>query len=86
MYSFQARINANMAVEMIPGTEIGRQILKNVPNWLQPSTRALSSISLGMAASKYPLIIKVQKGTAHTVYAMISPLYVFVIPILNIMK
>lgn len=35
--------------------------------WLQPSTRALSSISLGMAASKYPLIIRVQKGTAQTV-------------------
>ena len=67
IYSFHASINAKIAVEMIPGTEIGRQILKNVPNWLQPSTRALYSISLGMAASKYPLIIRVQKGTAQTV-------------------
>ena len=50
--SFQANINAKIAVEAIAGAERGNTIRNKTSNLLQPSINALSSISRGISRKK----------------------------------
>ncbi len=49
-YSFQARIDVNNAVEMMPGKACGRITSTNACIRVAPSTRAADSRSSGIAA------------------------------------
>jgi len=69
--SFQERMKERMAVETIPGAEIGSAILRNVCIREQPSTAAESSNSLGTSKKKL-LIIKTAKGRVKDKCAMIT--------------
>ena len=64
-YSFQAARNENRQVTATAGRERGNMMRVNIWIWLQPSTLAASSSSLGMV-SKKPFISQTQSGNAVT--------------------
>jgi hypothetical protein len=74
--SFHEKIIQKIDVAMIPGRDRGKTILKIAPKYEQPSIKAASSISVGIASKKF-FKIKIESGKLNVKYAIIKPIRVF---------